>query len=47
MENMILIILLILVITFLVHIYHEQRKLNKWYMLEKYLKETERIRKEN
>lgn len=46
MEKIILIILFILVITFLIHIYHQQRKLNKWYMLEEYLKETERIRKE-
>lgn len=46
MEYIILIILLILVIILLAHLHHEQRKLNKWYMLEEYLKETERIRKE-
>lgn len=47
MEYIILIILLILVITLLAHINNENKKLNRWYMLEQYIKETERIRREN
>lgn len=46
MEKIILIILFILVIILLAHLHNEQRKLNKWFQLEEYLQESERIRKE-
>lgn len=46
MEYIILFILLILVILLLAHLHYEHLKLNKWYILEQYLKETERIRKD-